>query len=50
MKASRMVVTLPGTNTLQLAAMGVPMLVLVPLNQIETIAVEGPNEDQPGGP
>jgi len=42
MSASRMVVTLPGTNTLQLAAMGVPMLVVVPLNRVENAVVEGP--------
>jgi len=42
MTASSMVVTLPGTNTLQLAAMGVPMLVVIPLNEIENVVVEGP--------
>ena len=42
MAASRMVVTLPGTNTLQLAALGAPMLVVVPLNRIENAVVEGP--------
>jgi lipid-A-disaccharide synthase len=42
MAGSRMVVTLPGTNTLQLAALGSPMLVLVPLNRVENAVVEGP--------
>jgi len=42
MAASRMVVTLPGTNTLQLAALGAPMLVVVPLNRVENAVVEGP--------
>ncbi len=42
MAASRLTVTLPGTNTLQLAALGVPTLVVVPLNRIESIVVEGP--------
>jgi lipid-A-disaccharide synthase len=42
MAASRIVVTLPGTNTLQLAALGAPMLVVVPLNRVEDAVVEGP--------
>jgi Lipid-A-disaccharide synthetase len=42
MAASRLVVTLPGTNTLQLAALGTPMVVVVPLNEVENAVVEGP--------
>ena len=42
MAASRLVVTLPGTNTLQLAALGTPMIVAVPLNEVENAVVEGP--------
>jgi lipid-A-disaccharide synthase len=42
MAASRMAVTLPGTNTLQLAALGTPMVVVVPLNRVENAVVEGP--------
>ncbi len=42
MAASRIVVTLPGTNTLQLAVLGAPMLVVVPLNEVENVVVEGP--------
>ncbi|MEW5981247.1 MAG: hypothetical protein AB1806_02630 [Acidobacteriota bacterium] len=42
MRASRMAVSLPGTITLQLAALGVPTIVAVPLNRAETIVVEGP--------
>jgi len=34
-------VTLPGTNTLQLAALGVPYVVLLPLNRGENIPLEG---------
>jgi hypothetical protein len=42
MAASRVVVTLPGTNTLQLASLGTPMVVVVPLNEVENAVVEGP--------
>ncbi len=42
MAASKLVVTLPGTNTLQLAARGAPMVVVVPLNEVENAVVEGP--------
>jgi lipid A disaccharide synthetase len=35
------VVTIPGTNNLQLAAMGVPMLIVTPLNEAERIPVDG---------
>jgi lipid-A-disaccharide synthase len=39
--AADLVVTLPGTNTLQLAAVGVPYIVLLPLNRGENIPLEG---------
>ena len=39
--AADLVVTLPGTNTLQLAAVGVPYVVLLPLNRGENIPLEG---------
>jgi lipid-A-disaccharide synthase len=42
MAVSRLTVTLPGTNTLQLAALGTPTLLVVPLNRVESIVVEGP--------
>lgn len=35
-------VTLPGTNTIQLAYRGIPSLVVAPLNKPELIPVEGP--------
>ncbi len=34
-------VTLPGTNTMELAALGVPMVVIVPTNEPERIPLEG---------
>lgn len=34
-------VTLPGTNTIQLAYRGIPALVVTPLNKLEVIPVEG---------
>jgi hypothetical protein len=34
-------VTLPGTNTMELAALGVPMVVIVPMNEPEKIPLEG---------
>jgi hypothetical protein len=37
-------VTLPGTNTVQLAVLGVPMLVVLPLNRPEQIRTEGVSE------
>jgi lipid-A-disaccharide synthase len=39
--AADLAVTLPGTNTLQLAALGVPYVVLLPLNRGENIPLEG---------
>jgi Lipid-A-disaccharide synthetase len=37
-------ITLPGTNTVQLAVLGIPMLVVVPLNRPERIRTEGLSE------
>ncbi len=34
--------TIPGTNTVELASMGVPMLITIPLNHPEEIPLEGP--------
>ena len=41
LRAGDVAVTLPGTNTLQLAVLGVPYLVLLPLNRGENIPLEG---------
>lgn len=38
---SDLVVTVPGTNNLQIAGMGIPMLVVLPLNRAELIPVDG---------
>lgn len=40
-KASRLVVALPGTNNLQTAALGVPLLMVAPLNEAENIPLDG---------
>jgi Lipid-A-disaccharide synthetase len=37
-------ITVPGTNTVQLAVLGVPMLVVLPLNRPERIRTEGLSE------
>lgn len=39
---ARLVVTIPGTNTVEAAVLGRPMLVVVPLNRPERIVVNGP--------
>ena len=39
---ARFVVTLPGTKCIELAALGVPALVCVPLNSPEVVVVNGP--------
>ncbi|MDE2482660.1 MAG: hypothetical protein KGN02_10765 [bacterium] len=39
---ARMVVTLPGTKTIELAALGVPMLSITPMNAPEKITFNGP--------
>lgn len=41
MSVSRLIVTIPGTNNLQIAAMGVPMLIVTPLNKAEDIPMDG---------
>jgi len=40
-KASKLVVALPGTNNLQAAALGVPLLMAAPLNEAENIPLDG---------
>jgi len=39
---ARMVVTIPGTKCIELAALGVPTLVCVPLNAPEVVVINGP--------
>jgi hypothetical protein len=39
---ARMVVTIPGTKCIELAALGVPALVCVPLNAPEVVVINGP--------
>lgn len=39
---ARMVVTIPGTKTIELAALGKPMVACTPLNAPELIAINGP--------
>jgi hypothetical protein len=41
---SDLAITLPGTNTVELAILGVPMLVAVPLDRPERIRIEGMKE------
>jgi lipid-A-disaccharide synthase len=38
---SELVITIPGTNTARLAAMGMPMLVVFPLDNLDVIPLEG---------
>lgn len=40
-KAAKLVVALPGTNNLQTAALGTPLLMVAPLNQAENIPLDG---------
>ncbi len=40
-KISRLLVTVPGTNNLQIAGLGKPMLVVLPLNRAELIPMDG---------
>jgi lipid-A-disaccharide synthase len=40
--AARLVVTLPGTKCIELAALGVPAIVCVPLNAPEVVVINGP--------
>lgn len=39
---ARLVVTIPGTKTIELAALGVPMVAITPLNAAELITFNGP--------
>jgi len=39
--ASDVVMTIPGSNTAELAALGVPMVVAVPLDRLEEMPLEG---------
>ncbi len=41
MSVSKMVLTIPGTNNLQIAAMGVPLMSVVPLSKAELIPLDG---------
>jgi lipid-A-disaccharide synthase len=41
-RAARMAVTLPGTKCIELAALGVPTIVCVPLNAPEVVVINGP--------
>lgn len=40
-KASRLAVALPGTNNLQIAAVGTPLMVVAPLNEAHNIPLDG---------
>lgn len=40
-KAAKLVVAFPGTNNLQTAAMGTPLLMVAPLNEAENIPLDG---------
>ena len=40
-KASTLAVALPGTNNLQIASLGVPLLMVAPLNEAENIPLDG---------
>ncbi len=41
-KHARLVVTLPGTKTIELAALGIPAIAITPMNAPEKITVNGP--------
>lgn len=41
-KAARLIVTIPGTKTIEVAALGKPMLAITPLNAPELITINGP--------
>ena len=42
MQWADLALTIPGTNTVELSFMGVPMVVTIPLNYPEEIPLEGP--------
>jgi lipid-A-disaccharide synthase len=41
MSISHLAITIPGTNNMQLACLGVPMVVILPLNRAELIPLDG---------
>jgi hypothetical protein len=41
-KRARLVLTIPGTKTIELAALGKPMIAMTPLNAPEVVAINGP--------
>jgi lipid-A-disaccharide synthase len=41
-RAARLVLTIPGTKTIELAALGKPVLTISPLNAPEVVAINGP--------
>jgi len=41
-KRARLVLTIPGTKTIELAALGKPMVTMTPLNAPEVVAINGP--------
>jgi hypothetical protein len=41
-RAARIVLTIPGTKTIELAALGTPALTITPLNAPEIVAINGP--------
>ena len=41
-KSARLVVTIPGTKTIEVAALGTPMVAITPLNAPELISINGP--------
>lgn len=41
MSISQLIITIPGTNNLQIAWMGIPMIVTLPLNKAELIPMDG---------
>ena len=42
MKASDLMITIPGTKTMEAAGLGTPMVVIAPLNKAEEIVISGP--------
>ncbi|MBV9232997.1 MAG: hypothetical protein JO030_03050 [Candidatus Eremiobacteraeota bacterium] len=41
-RAARLAITIPGTKTIELAALGVPMVTMSPLNAPEVVTINGP--------
>ncbi|MDD3926061.1 MAG: hypothetical protein PHT33_05330, partial [bacterium] len=42
MKASDLMITIPGTKTMEAASLGTPMVIIAPLNKAEEIVISGP--------